>query len=115
MPVPDTSRVKTDLQEVSARNNSARQVIAGFSSDIPTMAEIWNHLQLALSDVPILSTEIAQLRAELDETRLDRANLLAAARAAIAAHYEGEPNPLSYLRDELAARGQLPPNSGRLA
>jgi DNA-binding XRE family transcriptional regulator len=78
------------------------------------MAEIWNHIQLALSDVPILSAEISQLRTELDETRLDRANLLAAARATIAAHHDGEPDPLSYLRDELAARGQLPPGPGRL-
>jgi hypothetical protein len=110
----DTSRVKTDLQAVSARNTSARQVIVGFSSAVPTMAEIWNHIRLALSDVPILSAEITQLRAELDETHLDRANLLAAARATIAAHHDGESDPLSYLRDELAARGQLPPNSGRL-
>jgi hypothetical protein len=115
MPVSDTSRVRTDLQQVSARNTSARQVIAGFSSEVPTMAEVWNHVQLALSDVPILSAELVQLRAELDETRLDRANLLAAARATIAAHYDGEPDPLSYLRDELTACGQLPPNSGRIA
>lgn len=114
MPVSDTARVKTDLQKISARNTSARQVIAGFSSAIPTMAEIWTHIQLALSDMPTLSAEITQLRTELDETRLDRANLLAAARATIAAHNDGEPDPLSYLRDELAARGQLPPYSGRL-
>jgi hypothetical protein len=108
------SRTRIDLQEVSARNASARQVIAGFSSEAPTLAEIWNHVQAALSDVPILSAEITHLRAELDETRLDRANLLAAARATIAAHNDNEPDPLSYLRDELAARGQLPPSSWRL-
>lgn len=110
----DTSRLKSDLQRISVRNTSARQVIAGFSSESPTMAEIWDHIQLALSDVPILSAEIGQLRTELDETRLDRANLLAAARATLAAYFDGEHDPLSYLRDELAARGQLPPNSGRL-
>lgn len=111
----NTSRAKIDLQEVSARNTSARQVVAGFSSEIPTLAEIWNYVQAALADVPLLTVEIGSLRAELDETRLDRANLLAAARATIAAHHENEPDPLSYLRDELAARGQLPLNSGRLA
>lgn len=37
------------------------------------------------------------------------ANLLAAARAAVAAHHDGEGDPLAYLRDELDAHGQLPP------
>jgi hypothetical protein len=37
------------------------------------------------------------------------ANLLAASRATIAAHHDGEPDPLGYLHDELAAHGQLPP------
>jgi hypothetical protein len=50
--------------------------------------------------------------AELDDTRLDRANLLAAARATIGAYLDGESDPLCYLRDELAVRGQLPPNEG---
>ncbi len=35
---------------------------------------------------------------------MDRANLLAAMRATIAAHADGEPDPLYYLRDELNAR-----------
>jgi hypothetical protein len=33
--------------------------------------------------------------------RLDRANLLAAIRACLAAHADGEPDPLGYLRAEL--------------
>jgi hypothetical protein len=33
---------------------------------------------------------------------MDRANLLAAMRAALAAHADGDADPLSYLRDELA-------------
>jgi predicted DNA-binding ribbon-helix-helix protein len=56
--------------------------------------------------------EVIRLRAELDDTRLDRANLLAAARATIGAYLDGESDPLCYLRDELAVRGQLPPNEG---
>ena len=36
------------------------------------------------------------------------ANLLAAARATVAADHDGEANPLAYLRDELDAHGQLP-------
>jgi hypothetical protein len=38
-------------------------------------------------------------------------NLVAAARASLAAGEDGEPDPLYYIRDELRAQGQLP--SGR--
>ena len=55
--------------------------------------------------MPALSVEVARLFAEVQHARLDRANLLAAARATIAAHHDGEPDPLSYLRDELDANG----------
>jgi len=101
-----------DLQEAAARHHAARRIIAGFSAAAPTLAEIWQQLQAALADTPALSAEITRLRAELAGTRLDRANLLAAARAVITAHLEGEPDPLSYLRDELQARGQLPADPG---
>lgn len=53
--------------------------------------------------VRILSAIITRLVAELEATRLDRANLLAAMRATLAAHAEGERDPLFYLRDELNA------------
>jgi hypothetical protein len=66
-----------------------------------------NELDIALADNLTLSAEVAWLTAELAATRLDRANLLAAMRAAIAAHADGESDPLSYLRDEVDAR-QLP-------
>jgi hypothetical protein len=79
---------------------------------LPTLADIWHQLETALADTPALSAEISQLRTELHDTRLDRANLLAAARAVISAHHDGEPDPLSYLRDELRARGQLPCSDG---
>jgi ABC-type transporter Mla subunit MlaD len=112
-PVPNTwPESSIDPQEVANRNNTARQIIAGFSAAAPTMAEIWQQLEAALADAPILSAEITRLRDELADTRLDRANLLAAARAVIGAHLDGEPDPLSYLRDELQARGQLPTNPG---
>ena len=101
-----------DLQEAAARNHAARRIIAGFTAALPTLAEIWQHLETALADTPALSAEITRLRAELAGTRLDRANLLAAARAVITAHHDGEPDPLSYLRDELDARGQLPADPG---
>jgi hypothetical protein len=101
-----------DLQEAATRNHAARHIIAGFSTAAPTLAEIWQQLEAALADTPALSAEITRLRAELAGTRLDRANLLAAARAVITAHLDGEPDPLSYLRDELQARGQLPADPG---
>jgi len=101
-----------DLQEAATRNHDARRIIGGFSTTMPTLAEIWQQLEAALADTPALSAEITRLRAELAGTRLDRANLLAAARAVISAHLDGEPDPLSYLRDELTARGQLPTDPG---
>jgi hypothetical protein len=101
-----------DLQEAATRNHAARRIIAGFTTALPTLAEIWRQLEAALADTPALATEITRFRAELADTRLDRANLLAAARAVITAHLDGEPDPLSYLRDELAARGQLPADPG---
>jgi hypothetical protein len=101
-----------DLQEAATRNHDAHRIIAGFSTAAPTLAEIWQQLEAALADTPALSDEITRLRDELADTRLDRANLLAAARAVITAHLDGEPDPLSYLRDELAARGQLPADPG---
>jgi hypothetical protein len=106
---PDSS---TDPQEVANRNDTARHIIAGFSAAAPTLAEIWQHLEAALADAPMLAAEITRLRDELAGIRLDRANLLAAARAVVSAHLDGEPDPLSYLRDELAARGQLPADPG---
>jgi ABC-type transporter Mla subunit MlaD len=111
--VPNTSPdSSTDLQEVANRNDTARQIIAGFSKAAPILAEIWQQLEAALADTPILSAEITRLRDELADTRLDRANLLAAARAVISAHMDSESDPLSYLRDELQTRSHLPTNLG---
>jgi hypothetical protein len=103
---------RIDLEEIATRNKTARQIVAGFSTVTPTLAEIWRTLEAALADSPALSAEITRLRDELADTRLDQANLLAATRAVISAHLDGEPDPLSYLRDELADRSQLPPDPG---
>lgn len=51
---------------------------------------------------------IARLRRRLARTLTDLHNLVAAARATLAAQRDGEPDPLYYLRDELHAQGQLP-------
>jgi hypothetical protein len=95
-------RYGVNLRVVYTRTNSARGVVAGFATAMPTLAEFWQHLDQALADVPALGAIIARLTGELDRTRLDRANLLAAMRAALAAHADGEADPLGYLRDELA-------------
>jgi hypothetical protein len=103
--MPNTpQRVDIDLEEVTTRNDTARHIIAGFATAMPTLADVWRYLEDALNDAPVLAAELTRLAAELQDTRLDRANLLAAARATIAAYHDGEPDPLSYLRDELNAR-----------
>jgi hypothetical protein len=89
---------------VYARNDAARRMVAGFAAATPTLSPLWRQLDRALADVPALGSVIAQLTAELAGARLDRANLIAAMRAALAAHVAGESDPLSYLRDELAER-----------
>jgi hypothetical protein len=105
MPVTNSPRSTPpdDLPEVTTRNRIARHLTEEFSLTFP--ADIWRYLATAFADVPALSAEITRLRSELADTRLDRANLAAAALATIAAYHEGEPDPLSYLRDELDAQG----------
>jgi hypothetical protein len=98
---------RINIEEITARNQTARHMIAGFAAEMPPLADFWRHLGTALTDNLTLSAELTRLNAELAATRLDRANLLAAIRAAIAAHADGESDPLSYLRDELDAR-QMP-------
>jgi DNA-binding XRE family transcriptional regulator len=78
-----------------------------------TPAALWS----ALVDIPVLLTEIGRLTSLLTYARTELANLLAAARATLNAHDEGEPDPLWYLRDEVAAHnpvdGQQSGGSGR--
>jgi len=92
-----------NLQEVSTRNDNARHIVAGCAAAMPTLADMWRHVRDALNDALALSAEITRLSAELERTRMDRANLLAAMRAALAAQADGEPDPMSYLHDELDA------------
>jgi hypothetical protein len=99
----------SDLPEALTRNQTARQLAEGLADQLP--ADIWRSLTAAFADTPALAAEIAGLRAELAGARLDRANLAAAALATITAHREGEPDPLSYLRDELRVQGYQPHRS----
>jgi hypothetical protein len=104
--VPETPSTSTiNLLEVSTRSEHAHHIVTGFSLAAPTLAELWRQVNNALSDIPILTTEITGLRDRLTACRVDRANLAAASRIAIAAYHNGESDPLAYLQDELIAQG----------
>jgi hypothetical protein len=83
----------TDLQEVANRHDTATAVV--------------DTLGRALDTIPLLSAEIARLRRRLAASVTNFNNLLAAARATLSAHADGEEDPLYYLRDELQAQGHL--------
>jgi hypothetical protein len=91
--------------EVNVRAQTARNIITGFSRAIPTLSDLWQQVSDSLSDIPALISEVTRLASELASVRLDRADLAAAGRATLAAIRNGEPDPLSYLRDELTAQG----------
>lgn len=114
MPMTNTHPYSgTDLERIAAGNQTARRMIAGFSAEMPALAEFWRTLDSALADNLTLTAEITRLTTELAATRLSTANLLAAARATLDAYADGEPDPLYYLRDELDARQTLPERHGR--
>lgn len=103
---PDTS---INLREIYARNDSARRLVASLAAAMPgAVSETWQQVEQALGDVPALGSVIERLAADLKETRLDRAILLAAMRATLAAYADGERDPLFYLRDELSAPHRQP-------
>ena len=104
--MPDTNPAGTiNLREAQTRADSAQHTITGFARAMPGLGDLWQQISHALSDIPVLTAEITRLHGDLALLRLHRANLAAAARAALAAWHDGEPDPLSYLRDELAAQG----------
>lgn len=94
-----------NLHAVYVRNDNASRIIAGFASQMPAMSAIWQQVSRALADVPVMGAAIARLTGELAGMRMDRANLLAAMRAAIAAQAEGEPDPFWYIRDAIDHAG----------
>jgi len=89
--------------EITTRNDVARDVISGFAAVTPTLAGVFRLIDTALADLPAVLADLYRARAELEAVRLDRANLLAAIRATLAADAERECDPLGYLRDELAS------------
>jgi hypothetical protein len=92
-----------DLHEVSARSRAALVIIEALAAERPD--HIWQYLADAITDTLALADDMAALRHRLAEERLDRANLAAACLATISACEDNEPDPLSYLRDELTAQG----------
>ena len=81
---------RINLEEIAARNETARHMIAGFSAEMPVLTDFWRNLDTALADNLELSAEVTWLIVELSAARLDRANLLAAIRATLAAYADGE-------------------------
>ncbi len=62
----------------------------------------------ARTDVTRLPAEVHRLRQAVEHQRLAHGYLLAAARATIAAHRDGEADPIAYLHDQLDHCRQLP-------
>jgi hypothetical protein len=100
-----------DLQEVA--NTYDQATTAARRS---RLARTWLHTQTgrktahALSLIPVLADQLRRLRERLVHALSDLGNLTAAARATLGAQRDGETDPLYYLRDELQAQGQLPPD-----
>lgn len=61
----------------------------------------------ALADIPVLLVELERVLGLLTRSRTEFANVLAAARATLAAVEESEADPLGYLRDEVAEHAPL--------
>lgn len=62
----------------------------------------------ALADIPVLLAELERALSLATQARAQFANLLAAARTALAAEDSGEAEPLYLLRDEVAAHEPVP-------
>jgi hypothetical protein len=87
--------------EMTIRSDISRDIVAGFAAVTPSLAGAWRLVDAALADLPAALAELGRAWAEIEAVRLDRANLLAAIRAALAADADGDADPLGYLRDEL--------------
>ncbi|WP_238006166.1 hypothetical protein KZZ52_51510 [Dactylosporangium sp. AC04546] len=62
-----------------------------------TRVALWT----AIADIPILLAEIERQASLLTNARTEFANLLAAANATLTAAHDGDPDPLTYLREEV--------------
>ncbi|GAA4955925.1 hypothetical protein [Actinoplanes utahensis] len=101
---PNIPRPTLDQEAVRAHLHAARLRA--------TPTTMWT----AVGDIPVMLAEIDRLARLLTHTRWDFADLLAAARATLSAHHDGEADPLSYLRDAVAEhQAWAPPGDGELA
>ena len=94
---PQAPRLTVDREAIFAHLNAAHQR--------RTPVAIWT----AIADIPVMLIEIGRLAQLLTRARWDFANLLAAARATLDAERDGEPDPMFYMRDEVAAHVAWPP------
>jgi hypothetical protein len=69
-------------------------------------------LLASAADVPVLLSEVDRLSALLFDARLEHANLRAAARAALSAARDGEPDPFVYLRRGVRRVADAPATTG---
>ncbi len=104
---PDAASL--DWRADAARHQIGRESGGELADRAPV--GVWAQLATTFADTPHLAAEITRMAAELAGARLDLANLAAAALATMAAHQEGEPDPLSYLRDELSVQSYRPDRS----
>ncbi|WP_041832157.1 hypothetical protein [Actinoplanes sp. N902-109] len=91
-----------DREAVTAHLNAAHQRL--------TPVAVWT----AVADIPVMLAEIDRLSFLASRARWDLADLLAAARATLAADNDGENDALDYLRDAVAEhRTWAPPDDDR--
>lgn len=86
---------------MSTRHLAAADLPTADLIDIARRVAVSLDLDLVRTDALTLLGEVRVLRHNLVMARQLLANLLAAANAALAAADEGEPDPVTYLRDEL--------------
>ncbi|GIF74736.1 hypothetical protein [Asanoa siamensis] len=100
MTTPYVPRPTVDPDAITAHLRAAQNRL--------TPTDLWT----AVADIPIMLAEIDRLASLLSRTRWDFANLLAAARATLAADTDGEHDPLAYLRDQVAEHQPWAPDAG---
>jgi hypothetical protein len=93
---PHTPRLQIDIDEILAGTAFAAAHICD-ECQVP--------VTILIIDIKRLIEEISRLQAALVGERLISANLRAAIRAALGAEADGEPDPLTYLRDEMPYAG----------
>jgi hypothetical protein len=69
---------------------------------VVTLTRNHDHATHPEDEIEYLRNELALSALALSAARLESANRLAAIRAALSAANDGEPDPLAYLRDQLA-------------